>query len=66
MDAGLRQAVQAGVSMVDAVRMATITPARAIGVAGEVGALAPGLRADLVMLDDALRVERVMRAGSWL
>jgi N-acetylglucosamine-6-phosphate deacetylase len=66
MDAGLRQAVHAGVSMVDAVRMATTTPARAIGVAGDVGALAPGLRADLVMLDDDLRVERVMRAGSWL
>jgi N-acetylglucosamine-6-phosphate deacetylase len=66
MDAGLRQAVHAGVSMVDAVRMATTTPARAIGVAGEVGALAPGLRANLVVLDDALRVARVMRAGSWL
>jgi N-acetylglucosamine-6-phosphate deacetylase len=66
MDAALRQAVHAGVSVVDAVRMATTTPARAIGVAGEVGALAPGLRADLVVLDDALRVRQVMRAGSWL
>lgn len=66
MDAALRQAVHAGVSMVDAVRMATTTPAKAIGVAGDVGALAPGLRADLVVLDDALRVERVMRAGAWL
>jgi N-acetylglucosamine-6-phosphate deacetylase len=52
--------------MVDAVRMVTTTPARAIGIAGEVGALAPGLRADLVVLDEELRVERVMRAGSWL
>jgi len=66
MDAALRQAVRAGVSMVDAVRMATTTPARAIGVAGEVGALAPGLRADLVVLDDALQVQQVMHAGSWL
>lgn len=66
MDAGLRQAVHAGVSMVDAVRMVTTTPARAIGLAGEVGSLAPGLRANLVVLDEALRVERVMRAGSWL
>ncbi|MGN9910802.1 N-acetylglucosamine-6-phosphate deacetylase [Phytohabitans sp. LJ34] len=66
MDAALRQAIHAGVSIVDAVRMATLTPARAIGVAGDVGALAPGLRADLVVLDDTLRVERVMRAGSWL
>jgi N-acetylglucosamine-6-phosphate deacetylase len=66
MDAGLRQAVQAGVSIVDAARMAATTPARAIGLGSEVGALAPGLRADLLVLDDALRVERVMRAGSWL
>jgi N-acetylglucosamine-6-phosphate deacetylase len=51
---------------VDAVRMAATTPARAIGVAGEVGALAPGLRADLVVLDDALGVRQVMRAGFWL
>jgi N-acetylglucosamine-6-phosphate deacetylase len=66
MDAALRQAVHAGVSMVDAVRMAATTPARAIGVAGEVGALAPGLRADLVVLDDTLHVRQVMRAGFWL
>ncbi|BCB85557.1 N-acetylglucosamine-6-phosphate deacetylase [Phytohabitans suffuscus] len=66
MDAGLRRAVQAGLSMQDAVRMLTTTPARAIGVAGEVGSLAPGLRANLVVLDPTLRVERVMRAGSWL
>ncbi|MDQ7906624.1 N-acetylglucosamine-6-phosphate deacetylase [Phytohabitans sp. ZYX-F-186] len=66
MDAGLRQAVHAGVAMVDAVRMAATTPARAIGLAGEVGALAPGLHANLVVLTEDLRVESVMRAGSWL
>ncbi|MFD0741543.1 N-acetylglucosamine-6-phosphate deacetylase [Phytohabitans flavus] len=66
MDVGLRRAVDVGMSMEDAVRMLTTTPARAIGMAGEVGALAPGLRADLVVLGEALRVERVMRAGSWL
>ncbi|MEV0393134.1 N-acetylglucosamine-6-phosphate deacetylase [Polymorphospora rubra] len=66
MDAALRQAVGAGVSMVDAVRMAATTPARAIGVDDRVGALVPGRRADLVVLDDDLRVVRVMRAGAWL
>lgn len=66
MDAALRQAVHAGLPIEDAVRMVATTPARAIGVAGEVGSLAPGLRADLVVLDEALRVERVMRAGSWV
>ncbi|MFC0533550.1 N-acetylglucosamine-6-phosphate deacetylase [Phytohabitans kaempferiae] len=64
MDAALRRAVGAGIAMTDAVRMAATTPARAIGLAGEVGALEPGLRADLVVLDDALQVRQVLRAGS--
>jgi N-acetylglucosamine-6-phosphate deacetylase len=66
MDAALRRTVGAGVPLVDAVRMAATTPARVLGLAGTVGALAPGLRADLVELDADLRVVRVMRAGSWV
>jgi N-acetylglucosamine-6-phosphate deacetylase len=66
MDAALRRAVHAGLSMEDAVRMASATPARAIGIDGSVGALAPGLRADLVALDDDLHVVRVMRSGEWI
>jgi N-acetylglucosamine-6-phosphate deacetylase len=66
MDAALRHAVRVGLSIVDACRMAATTPARTIGLAGAVGALAPGLRADLVVLDDQLRVVRVMRAGVWV
>jgi N-acetylglucosamine-6-phosphate deacetylase len=66
MDAALRRAVGAGVPLVDAVRMAATIPARVLGLAGTVGALAPGLRADLVELDADLRVVRVMRAGGWV
>jgi N-acetylglucosamine-6-phosphate deacetylase len=66
MDAALRRAVTAGVPIVDACRMAATTPARTLGLDATVGALAPGLRADLVVLDEALRVVRVMRAGSWV
>lgn len=66
MDAALRRAVAAGISLVDAAAMAATTPAAAIGLAGTVGALAPGLRADLVELDDDLRVRRVLRAGAWV
>ena len=64
MDAALRRAIGAGVSLVDAVRMAATTPARALGL-NDRGALAPGRRADLVVLDDDLRVSRVMRGGAW-
>ena len=66
MDAALRRAVGAGVPMADACRMAATTPARAIGLGDEVGALSPGRRADLVVLDADLRVTRVMRAGAWI
>ncbi|HET8684867.1 MAG TPA: N-acetylglucosamine-6-phosphate deacetylase [Micromonosporaceae bacterium] len=66
MDAALRGAVRAGLSMVDAVRAAATTPARVIGLGAEVGVLVPGRRADLVELDEDLRVVRVMRAGAWL
>jgi N-acetylglucosamine-6-phosphate deacetylase len=65
MDAALRRAVDAGMSLVDACRMAATTPARAVGL-DAVGALVPGRRADLVVLDDELRVRRVMRAGAWV
>jgi N-acetylglucosamine-6-phosphate deacetylase len=66
MDAALRRAISAGLSIVDAARMAATTPARAIGLGAEVGAIAPGLRADLVLLDEDLRPVGVMRGGSWV
>jgi N-acetylglucosamine-6-phosphate deacetylase len=63
MDAALRQAVGAGIDLVDAARMAATTPARAIGLADR-GAVAPGLRADLVILAEDLTVKQVIRAGT--
>lgn len=65
MDAAVRAAVAAGVSTVDALRAATDTPARALGLS-DVGVLAPGRQADLVLLDDDLSVRRVMRRGRWV
>lgn len=66
MDVAFRRAVAAGASVVAASRMASGTPAAAVGLAGSVGALRPGLRADLVELSEDLSVVRVMRAGTWL
>jgi N-acetylglucosamine-6-phosphate deacetylase len=59
----VRHTVRSGVSIVDAVTMASLTPARALGIEGTVGAIAPGLRADLVLLDENLTVTSVLRAG---
>jgi N-acetylglucosamine-6-phosphate deacetylase len=65
MDAAFRHTVQSGVSMADAARMAATTPARVLGC-DDIGALVPGHRADLVLLDDRLRVTGVLRAGERL
>ncbi|WP_306203924.1 N-acetylglucosamine-6-phosphate deacetylase [Actinoplanes sp. RD1] len=66
MDAAFRQAVGAGFDLPTAAAMASTTPARALGLADQVGALEAGLRADLVVLSEDLQVKRVMRAGAWL
>jgi N-acetylglucosamine-6-phosphate deacetylase len=66
MAASLRRTVQSGVSIVDAVRMAATTPATVLGLQKDVGAITPGLRADLVLLDDDLAVTAVIRAGEQL
>ncbi|MDZ5449684.1 N-acetylglucosamine-6-phosphate deacetylase [Labrys sp. ZIDIC5] len=45
------------------IRMASLTPAELTGIAGDVGTLAPGKRADIVVLDGNLEVERVFIGG---
>jgi N-acetylglucosamine-6-phosphate deacetylase len=65
MDVAYANAVKSGVSLVDASRMASTTPAQTFGWY-DVGAIEGGKRADLVILDDEYTVQKVMRAGSWL
>lgn len=60
----LRDAV--GLSLVDAVRMCTLTPARVAGWDDRVGSLEPGKLADLVVLDEQLAPWRVMIGGRWI
>lgn len=63
----LRRTVRdAGVPLTDAVTAATATPARLIGLDGEVGDVVPGRRADLLLTDDDLVPRAVMRAGHWV
>ncbi|HVF32030.1 MAG TPA: N-acetylglucosamine-6-phosphate deacetylase [Acidimicrobiales bacterium] len=62
MDAALRRAVhEAGVPLAEAVAAAASTPASLIG-RPDVGRLAPGARADLVLLTGDLEVEEVVLA----
>lgn len=67
MDAALRRAVlRAGISLPDAIRAATATPAKALGIDDRAGSIAPGRSANLVVLNDDLRVHSVLRRGQWV
>jgi N-acetylglucosamine-6-phosphate deacetylase len=64
MESAVRNAVQMlGVDLVDAVRMASANPAAFLKLSHELGRIAPGQRAHLVLLDDALRVRRTWIDG---
>ena len=52
-----------GASLFEAVRMASLTPAERAGAAGEIGSLEPGKRADVVVFDASLGVQRVFVGG---
>jgi N-acetylglucosamine-6-phosphate deacetylase len=58
----VRSVVGAGVALADAVRSATATPAGLLGLTDR-GALAAGLRADVLVTDADLRPRQVLRAG---
>ena len=52
-----------GCPLWQAVRMASLTPAQIIGVDGELGSLAPGKAADVVIFDQNVEVRAVFAAG---
>lgn len=67
MDEAVRRAVlDVGLPIEVASAAASGNPARLLGLDGEVGEIAAGRLADLVVLDDSLRIRRVMRSGVWL
>ncbi len=69
----LANLVEAGLSPAAALRAATRTPAECLGATGEFGAVAPGLRADLLLLEadpredvgHARRRAGVVLRGAW-
>jgi len=67
MDAAVRSAVlDVGLSIVEASAAASGNPARVLGIADRCGSVAVGRDADLLVLDDGLRVTRVMAQGAWV
>lgn len=63
LDRAVRTMVALGVPLLEAVRMATLLPARRLGLAGKKGVIAVGADADLVVLTPDLRVAGVMTRG---
>lgn len=62
---GVKNMVQkVGVPLADAVQMASLNPARAIGMDRELGSLEHGKRADIIAIDDDFNVVFTMVAGS--
>ncbi|MFF3441037.1 N-acetylglucosamine-6-phosphate deacetylase [Streptosporangium sp. NPDC002721] len=67
MDVAFRRAVrEVGLSLSEASEIASLTPARVLGLADRLGSVAVGKRADLVVLTDDLEVSGVMRGGTWI
>lgn len=63
MDRVVRGAVASGIPLRDALRMASATPAKRIGLGGVKGSLTPGYDADVVLLDDRLTVAACFSRG---
>jgi N-acetylglucosamine-6-phosphate deacetylase len=54
-----------GIPLVEAIRMATLTPARVIGVADRKGSIAPGKDADIAIFNDDWSAWRVLIGGRY-
>jgi N-acetylglucosamine-6-phosphate deacetylase len=66
MDRAVRVAVEeAGIPLMDALTMASATPAALLGLGDSAGRIAPGARADLVVLDAQLHAIGTMVGGQW-
>jgi len=65
LDTAVRNLVESGIALPAAVAAASRNPLAMLGVTDR-GRIAVGQRADLVELDEELRVRRVMRRGAWV
>ncbi len=64
LDRALRNIVKLGIPLADAVRMLTLNPATLLGIEFKKGALRTGADADIVLLNEALEIERVWVRGT--
>lgn len=60
---GVQNLYSLGIPLTDITRMASVNPAKALGIENETGAVRKGLAADLVLLDSALNPVKVFIDG---
>lgn len=63
LDRALRNVVNLGVPLPDAVRMLTLNPASLLGIEFKKGSLRAGADADVLLLDEGLQVTNVWTRG---
>lgn len=64
LDAAVRNMVEhAGVTAEDAIHMASLHPARLLGIDNQLGSLAPGKRANIIALDGSLHLQKIWIQG---
>jgi N-acetylgalactosamine-6-phosphate deacetylase len=67
LDAAVRNMVEhADITAEDAIHMASLHPARLLGIANQLGSLAPGKRANLIALDGGLHLQQIWIQGQAL
>ncbi len=52
-----------GYGLCHAIRMASLNPAKLLGLDGEIGSLAPGKKANLILMDDGVNISSVFLEG---
>lgn len=52
-----------GYGLCHAIRMATLNPAKLLGIDHRVGSLKPGKTANLIVIDDMIHIKRVVLQG---
>lgn len=64
LDNGVRNVMtHSGYGLCHAIRMASLTPAEAVGISHEVGSLKVGKKANLMIIDDTVKIKRVILEG---
>ena len=55
-----------GIPLEDALRCASLNPAKALGLEDKIGSLLPGRLANILLLDEDLSLKGILHRGEWV